>query len=294
MNSLRVGLIGLGNMGMIMAKKLLEKKVPLTVYDLRNEAIQEMITLGAKGAQSSCEVAEKSDVIISVVRDIPQTDTVLFGQDGVWKGIHEGAIVVLSSSLSPAYCRIVYDKGKQCKTRVIDAPVSTEARSFVPGKEFALLTFMVGGDNDAVEQCLPVFEAMANNVIPQGSIGMGQACKLVNNLAYYANRIVTTECLNLGLKAGLNLEKIKKAMSLSTGNSRSLMGIGRPNFFPVSSRTLTVATTGEKSTEELGEKDKRLALELAQEVGAQMPVVDFMEQLNPDSIYDAIPKVSKH
>ncbi len=290
MNSLKVGLIGLGNMGMIMAKKLAEKQVPLTVYDLRNEALQEMVTLGAKGVLSSREVAQKSDVIISVVRDIPQTDTVLFSPDGVWEGIHEGAIIVLSSSLSPSYCRSVYDKAKKLKVHVIDAPVSTEARSFTPGKEFAVLTFMIGGDDDDIERCLPVFEAMTKNIIPQGSIGAGQACKLVNNLAYYANRIATTECLNLGLKAGLDLEKMKKAMSLSIGNSRSLLGIGRPNLFSNSSPSPKVTTTGGKPTETLGVKDKRLALELAQEVGAKMPVVEFMEQLDPGSIYDAIPQ----
>jgi 3-hydroxyisobutyrate dehydrogenase-like beta-hydroxyacid dehydrogenase len=288
MSSIKVGFIGLGNMGMIMAKKLAENGIKPTVYDLRNEAVQEMVALGAKGARSCREVAEKSDVIISMVRDIPQTDEILFGKDGVWAGVREGATIVLSSSLSSSYCQEVYNKAKQRKVRIIDAPVSTEERSFAPGKEFAVLTLMVGGDDDAVERCMPVFQAMTKNVIPQGGIGTGQVCKLVNNLAMYANGIVARECVNLGLKAGLDLEKMKKAMSLSTGNSRALMGIGRASPFPPPPKPPAAGAPGGKPFEDLGTKDKRLALEVAEEAGAQTPVVKFMEQLDLESTYDAL------
>lgn len=288
MEAFKIGFIGLGNMGSIMAKKLLENGLPLTVYDLRKEAIDEMVKLGARAAGSPREVAEKSNVIISVVRDIPQTEEVLFGKDGVWEGIQPGTTVILSSSLSPEYCREVYEKGKAKEVQIIDSPVSTEDRSFTPGKEFAILTLMIGGDDDAIERCMPVFTAMAKNVIPQGGSGTGQACKLVNNLAMYANGIVARECVNLGLKAGLDLEKMKKAMSLSTGNSRALMGIGRLSPFPPPVRT-PAEMAGGKPPEDLGSKDKRLALEMADIVGARTPVVRLMEQLDLNSTYDAIP-----
>ena len=284
-----VGLIGVGNMGTIMAKKLVENGVPLTVYDLREEAVREMAALGAKGARSCREVAEVSDVIISIVRDIPQTDEILFGKDGVWEGLKEGATIILSSSLSAEYCREVYDRAKERKVHVIDAPVSTEDRSFTPGKEFAILTLMVGGDDEDVERCMPVFEAMAKNIIHQGVIGTGQICKLVNNLAMYANGIVAQECVNLGLKAGLDLENMKKAMSLSTGNSRALMGIGRPSPFPAPPRPPVKDTSGGKTpAEDLGSKDKRLALEMAEATGADTPIVRLMESLDLDSTYDAL------
>jgi 3-hydroxyisobutyrate dehydrogenase-like beta-hydroxyacid dehydrogenase len=288
MDKFKIGFIGLGNMGTIMAKKLLENGLSLTVYDLRKEAIDEMVQLGAKAVGSSREVAENCDVIISMVRDIPQTEEVLFGESGVWEGIKPGTTVILSSSLSPEYCREVYEKAKEKNVRIIDSPVSTEDRSFAPGKEFAVLTLMVGGDDDAIESCMPVLTAMAKNVIPQGGIGTGQVCKLVNNLAMYANGIVARECVNLGLKAGLDLEKMKKAMSLSTGNSRVLMGIGRMSPFPPPVRT-PAELAGGKPPEDLGSKDKRLALEMADSVGAKTPVVRLMEQLDLNSTYDAIP-----
>jgi 3-hydroxyisobutyrate dehydrogenase-like beta-hydroxyacid dehydrogenase len=289
MSSINVGLIGVGNMGMIMAKKLVENKVPLTVYDLREEAVREIVSLGAKGARSCREVAEVCDVIISIVRDIPQTDEILFGKDGIWEGVKEGTTIILSSSLSPSYCREVYDKGKKRNVHVVDAPVSTEDRSFTPGKEFAVLTLMVGGDDDDVARCMPVFEAMAKNVIHQGSIGTGQVCKLVNNLTMYANGIVARECVNLGLKAGLDLEKMKQAMSLSTGNSRALMGIGRRMpFLPPPKPSASEPSSKEATPEDLGSKDKRLALEMAEAVGADTPVVRLMEKLDLESTYDAL------
>ncbi len=286
MSSINVGFIGLGNMGMLMVKKLVENKLPLIVYDLRKEAVEEIVALGAKAASSNREVAEASDVIISVVRDIPQNDEVIFGKDGVWEGIRKGSTIVISSSINPSYVRELYTRAKEKEVRVIDAPVSAEARDFTPGKEWALLTLMVGGDEDAVKYCWPVFEAIAKNVIHQGGIGTGMACKLVNNLAMYANGIVARECANLGLKAGLDLQKMAQAISVSTGYSRSFSGIGRRMGGPASVPRPPV-TREPGAPEDLGTKDKRLALELAEEVGANTPVVRFMEKLDLDSFYDA-------
>jgi 3-hydroxyisobutyrate dehydrogenase-like beta-hydroxyacid dehydrogenase len=286
MSSIKVGFIGLGNMGMLMVKKLVENKLPLTVYDLRKEAVEEIVALGAKGANSSREVAEVSDIIISVVRDIPQNDEVIFGKDGVWEGVRKGSTLVISSSINPSYVQELYTKAKEKGVRVIDAPVSAEARDFTPGKEWALLTLMVGGDEDAVKECWPVFEAIAKNVIHQGGIGTGMACKLVNNLAMYANNIVARECANLGLKAGLDLQKMAQAISVSTGYSRAFGGMGRRMGGPASGPRPPVARAP-GAPEDLGSKDKRLALEMAEEVGANTPVVRFMEKLDLESLYDA-------
>jgi 3-hydroxyisobutyrate dehydrogenase len=289
MSSIKVGFIGLGNMGMIMAKKLVEEKMPLTVYDLRKEAVDEIVALGAKPAGSCREVAEVSDVIISVVRDIPQNDEVIFGKDGVWEGIKKGSTIVLSSSISPSYAQKLYDRAKEKEVRIVDAPVSAEARDFTPGKEWALLTLMVGGDEDAVKYCWPVFEAIAKNVIHQGGIGTGMACKLVNNLAATCNSIVARECVNLGLKAGLDLQKMVQAMSVSTGYSRMLGLISRSMGRPASAPRppVTKAPETKTSPEDIGTKDKRLALEMAEEVGAKMPIARLMDTLDLETIYDA-------
>ena len=288
MSSIKTGFIGVGNMGTLMAKKLLENKVPLTVYDLREEVVEEMKSLGASAAGSCREVAEASEVIISVVRDIPQTEEVVFGKNGLWEGIKEGNTIVLSSTLSPSYCRDVYARAKEKRVRVIDAPVSAESRSFTPGQEWAELTLMVGGDDDAVKQCWSVFEAIAKNVIHLGRIGTGAACKLVNNLAMYGNSNIARECLNLGLKAGLDLDKMVEAIRVSTGNSRGLGIASRRMRGPAPPRPPVTRTPGAKEPpQDLGTKDRELAMELAEEVGAETPVTRLMAELDIESIYNA-------
>jgi 3-hydroxyisobutyrate dehydrogenase-like beta-hydroxyacid dehydrogenase len=289
----KVGFIGLGNMGMIMAKKLVEKALFPIVFDLRTEVIQEIVALGAREAKSAQEVAEASNVIISVVRDIPQTNEVLFGQDGVWEAIKRDSIIILSSSLSPKYCQEISDRAAAKGIFIIDAPVSAEARSFEPGKEWAWLTFMIGGDEKAVKLCWPVFEAMGKNLFYFGCSGSGMACKLVNNLAMYANEIVARECLNLGIKAGLDLRQMVQALSVSTGFSKGLSAVsGRLNkTIPSTMEPIMVKTNSQSIAEPLGLKDRRLALEMARDVGANTPVTTLMTDIDLDSIYDAYSKI---
>lgn len=213
----------------------------------------------------------------------------------MWEGIRKGATIVLSSSISPSYAQKLYDRAKKKGVRVVDAPVSAEARDFTPGKEWALLTLMVGGDDDAVKYCWPVFEAIAKNVIHQGGIGTGMACKLVNNLAMYCNNIVARECANLGLKAGLDLQKMAQAISVSTGYSRAFGGMGRRMAGPPPPPRppVTRAPGAKPPPEDLGTKDKRLALEMAEEVGAKTPVTRFMEKLDLEAEYDAFPTMMR-
>ena len=282
MQSLKVGFIGLGNMGMPMAKSIATKGFPMTVYDLRKEPVAEMMALGAKAADSPREVAAVSDMVISMVRDIPQTDAAIFGKNGVWEGVKEGGIIVISSTIGPAYCRQLYARAKERKVRVIDACVSKST----PSNEAGQLTLMIGGDEDAVKRCWPVFEAIGKYVFYLGDIGMGQCYKLVNNLAVFVIGTVNRECLNLGLKAGLDLQKMIDVMQVSTGNSWSLMYLGNnlksPRRAPRPSPG--APADGPKIS---GNKDKLLAIEMAKEVGAQVPVALFTEELDIEKVYEA-------
>jgi len=285
MESTRVGFIGLGNMGMLVAKKLVKSGLPLTVYDLRKEPLDEMRALGAAAAGSSREVALASDVIISMVRDIPETDEALFGRDGVWQGAREGAIIVISSTVSPAYCRSLHARARQRGVQVIDAAVSTETRDFTPGRESAELTLMIGGEDEAVNRCWPVFQAMAKNVFHLGGVGTGQACKLVNNLAMLGNEMVARECLNLGIMAGLDLAQLIEAMRVSTGSSRSLGTISRRLSQPAPRLTVPEAKA---PRQDLRSKDRELALEMAEAVAANVPLARIMAELEEASPYSAL------
>ena len=281
----------MGNLGMVMARSIAKKGIPITVYDLRKEAVEEMVALGATAAGSCRELAEASDAIISMVRDIPQTDEIIFGKDGVWEGIREGSIIVLTSTIGPDYCRELYAKAKEKGVQVIDVGVSKS----VPTNEEGQLTLMIGGDDDAVKQCWPVFEAMAKYNLYLGEIGAGQACKLVNNMMGINIGTLIRECLNAGLKAGLDLQKMMEVMSVSTGSSwmlQAMASMRKSGARIAPPPSPPPSPPGAKAPEDIGSKDKRLAMELAEAVGADVPIAQFLETLDT-SVYDAYSAVMR-
>jgi 3-hydroxyisobutyrate dehydrogenase-like beta-hydroxyacid dehydrogenase len=146
---------------------------------------------------------------------------------------------------------------------------------------------MIGGDEDAVKRCWPAFEAMAKYIFYVGGIGKGQAYKLVNNMAVFNLGTVTRECLNLGLKAGLDLQMMIDVMSVSTGGSWGLTNMGH---MLKSGRRMPrpPAPPPGQAPPPLGNKDIDLALEMAKAVGANIPVAKFMKKLDTASVYDAI------
>ena len=275
MASIRAGFIGLGNLGMPMAKKILRNKIPLTVYDLRKELVEEMRALGATAANSPKEVAASSDVIISMVNDMADTDAVVFGKDGVWEGIKKGSVIVITSTLGPSYCRNLYEKAKERGVGVVDAPVSKNG----PTND-GELTLMIGGDNADVARCRPVFEALATHPFHLGGIGTGQAYKLVNNLLSGSIIHATRESLDLGLKAGLDLEKMLEVMRVGTGNNWYL---GQLDYQIQSHRTRSAAVR--PPTKNIASKDWNLALELAEKIGARLPLGRFTHELDAKSAY---------
>jgi len=276
--SIKVGFIGLGMMGMPMAKSLTRNGFPLTVYDLRKEPIEEIKALGAKAAGSSREVAAASDAVISMVRDIPQTEEVFFGKDGIWEGIKEGKTIILSSTLNLSYCRELYTKAKERGVRVIDCAVSGRD----PSAGGRPMTLMIGGDEDAVKQCWPVFEALGKNIFHLGGIGTGQACKLVNNTVTICNGNLIREALNLGLKAGLDLRKMVDVMLVSTAGTTGIQSWGKRMQSPMSQ---PLSPGAEVSRKNMVSKDLKMALALADEVGAKMPITQLIAELDTDSLY---------
>ena len=286
MNDVKVGFIGLGNMGITMARALAKIHVPLTVYDLRQEPIEELKSLGARGARSCREVAEASDVVISMVWDIPQTDVVIFGKDGVWEGIREGSIIIIASSIGPDYCKNLYHKAKEKKVNVVDCAVSGPP----PSADNRPSCLMIGGDDNAVKKCWHLFEAMGDHPLHLGGIGMGQAHKLVDNtMARHfgtVTRLCVIEGLNFGLKAGLDLQKMIDVASVSAF-SRGIQSIGlkggleAEEILKMIRSPMPLLGAGRGRVNELD-----YAMEMAEEVGAQMPLFRFTNGLDAESTYD--------
>ncbi len=282
MSSIKVGFIGLGDIGLPMAKSLARKGLPLTVYSRRKEVAEEMKSLGAAAASTPREVAAASDIIISVVRDIPQTEEVIFGKDGIWEGIREGAIIVISSTVGSEYCQKLYARARERGIQVVDAALSKSG----PTNEEGGFTLMVGGDEEAVKRCRPVFEVMAKHIFHLGDVGMGQTYKLVNQLATNCIGTITRECVNLGLKAGLDLQRMLDVLRVGTGNSWSLENLN----YRVKSRKLHPAAEAPAPKPPRGDhgpKDRKLALELAEKVGANTPLLRFVDGLDAESAYEA-------
>ncbi|MBN2074223.1 MAG: NAD(P)-dependent oxidoreductase [Dehalococcoidales bacterium] len=284
--TLKMGFVGVGDIGNVMARSILKAGIPLTVYDLNKGAVDKVVAEGAAAAGSCRELMEVSDAVISMVRDIPQTEEVVFGKDGIWEGAKEGSIIILSSTIGPYYPRELYEKGKEKGVRVIDIGVTKN----IPTNEIGQFTLMVSGDDDVVDTCWPVFEAMGRKVFRAGEIGNGQAYKLVNNMVAFNMGTVIHECLNVGLKAGLEMKMMLDVMEEGTGGSwmansmRSRLDSGMRRMPPP-----PPPADGSPPPQFIN-KDQVLAIEMAEELGAEIPVARLMENLDESIVYEAYTK----
>jgi len=268
-------------MGMPMARSLVRAGLEVTVFDLRPPKLEEMRKLGATVAVSCQEMAANNNIILSIVNDIDDTEESLFGAQGIWQGIKAGGIIILSSTIGPVYCQKVYARGKLKNIQVLDAAVSKSGPTNIEGE----LTLMVGGEEDAFQRCQPVFKALANHVFHVGEIGAGQSYKLVNNLLSLGLAIVTREALNMGIKAGLDFNRMLEVMQFSTGNNWNLL------YLQHLLKTRGTTAAADLPTKNIGNKDWNLALNFAREAGAQVPVSEFIHNLDAKTAYAAFDAV---
>lgn len=282
-NPLKVGQIGLGNLGFLMARSIAAGGFSFTVCDVRQEPVEEMKKLGAKAVGTPREVAAASDIIVSIVNDADDTEKIIFGKDGMLETIRKGSAILLCSTIGPDYCKTVYDRAKPRGIRIVDVGMSKEG----PGEEIGSLTVMVGGDRPDFDYCRPVLEAMAKHVFYVGPIGAGQAFKVVNNLLGIGIGALTREALNVGAKAGLDLQTMIDVMKVSTGGSWSLnyMDFQRKSRGGVAGYT---SVSRPAPTKNLGLKDWTLAKDYAGAVGADIPIAQFIHDLDTRKLYTAL------
>jgi 3-hydroxyisobutyrate dehydrogenase-like beta-hydroxyacid dehydrogenase len=281
--TLTIGFVGVGDIGNVMARSILKAGIPLVVYDLNKEAVDKVVAEGATAAASGRELMEASDAVISMVRDIPQTEEVVFGKDGLWEGIKEGSIIILSSTIGPYYPRELYEKGKGKGVRVIDIGVTKN----IPTNEIGQFTLMVSGDDDVIDTCWPVFEAMGRKVFRAGKIGNGQAYKLVNNMVAFNMGTVIHECLNVGLKAGLDMKMMLDVMEEGTGGSWMANSMRTRLESGARRMPLPPPPADGSPPPKFINKDQVLAIEMAEELGAEIPVAKLMENLDESTVYEA-------
>jgi 2-hydroxy-3-oxopropionate reductase len=228
----RVGFIGLGIMGRPMAENVLKAGFPLTVYNRSRPPVDYLASKGANPANSSKEVAENSDVVITCLPDSPDVEKVILGENGVIEGVREGMIVADMSTISPIVTRRIAKELEKRGVKMLDAPVSGGDK----GAREGTLTIMVGGDKDAFDECLPIFQAMGKKISYMGKSGNGQLTKLANQIIVGLNMLAVCEGLTFAAKAGLDLEKVLDAVSAGAASSWALVNLGpkiiRRDFTP--------------------------------------------------------------
>jgi 3-hydroxyisobutyrate dehydrogenase len=262
----RVGVVGLGTMGSAMAANLVRAGFETTVWNRTPGRASALVDKGARGADSPAAVAGDADVVVLSVSDTPDVEQVLFDEDGIAAGAHDGLVVVDSSTISPSATRDFAGRLREHGADLVDAPVSGGSE----GAKNATLTIFVGGDDAAVGRARPVLEALGKTITHFGPVGSGQAVKAVNQVVIAGVYMAVAEGLVLAIKAGLEPQKVVDALGGGVAGSWILTNrSGRmlANEYPLGFRT------------SLHLKDLGIALGLAREVGAVLPLAGLAQQL---------------
>jgi 2-hydroxy-3-oxopropionate reductase len=212
----QIGFIGLGIMGRPMAKHLLKAGYPLVVHDLNRAPVRELVDDGAEEAFSPEEIAQRSQVIITMLPDSPDVELVALGPDGLIEGVSEGDIYVDMSTIAPIAAVKVAEAMAEKEVGCLDAPVSGGD----VGAVNATLSIMVGGDEETFNGVLPIFEALGKTITLCGPNGAGQTVKACNQIQVALNIVGMAEALVLGTKAGVDPAIIVQVLSGGYAQSR--------------------------------------------------------------------------
>ena len=214
---MKIGFIGTGIMGAPMAGHLLDGGHELVVHN-RKSIPQDLVEIGATVVSSAKEAAEMGDVVIIMVPDTPDVESVLFGENGVAEGLSSGKIVVDMSSISPVETKEFAQKINAIGCSYLDAPVSGGE----VGAKAGTLTIMVGGDQPTFDRVKPLFELMGQNITLVGGNGDGQTCKVANQIIVALTIEAVGEALLFASKAGADPAKVRKALMGGFASSKIL------------------------------------------------------------------------
>jgi 2-hydroxy-3-oxopropionate reductase len=262
----RIGLIGPGIMGRPMAINLLKAGHAVAVHARRREAATPLAAAGATVCASPREVAERADVVFTVVSDTPDVEAVLLGPDGVIAGARPGTLVVDMSTISPtATRRIAAALGAKGVT-MLDAPVSGGEAGAIAGT----LSIMVGGAPEDFQRALPLLQVLGGNVVHIGGHGAGQVAKLCNQVVVAETVNAVAEALALARAAGVDPGRVREAL---------LGGFAGSRVLEVHGRRILEGDYAPGFKARLHDKDMRLVRELAAEVGVDLPAADHVAGL---------------
>ena len=213
-----IGFIGLGIMGKPMAKNLIKAGYPLIVYNRTQSKAEELVSMGADLQDSPKEVSANASIIITIVSDSPEVESVILGKNGIIEGVKEDSVVIDMSSISPITTLNIAKELGQRGVSLFDAPVSGGEVGAVEGT----LSIMVGGDGAVYKRIEPVLKAMGKSVVRVGEVGAGGFTKLSNQIIVAGALQSISEAMVLAKKAGVDMQLVYQAIKGGMAGGRTL------------------------------------------------------------------------
>lgn len=216
-----VGFIGTGVMGSSMARNLMKAGFPVNVYTRTKAKADELVSEGAKWQEDVAQLAESSDIIITIVGYPHDVEEVYLGDQGIIQHAKSGSYLIDMTTSSPKLAQQIFEQAKEKNLHAYDAPVSGSDIYAEQGK----LTIMVGGDKEHFNAVLPAFEAMGQNVVLQGPAGSGQHTKMCNQIAIASTMMGVVEAITYAEKAGLDPKTVLESIQFGAASSFSLTNL---------------------------------------------------------------------
>lgn len=287
MASLEIGFVGLGQMGARMSARLLDAGFSLSVFDTSKAAVETLVRQGARAARSAAELASQTDVVLMSLPTPDVVRQVAVGKDGVAEGTRARILVDLSTTGPQAAAAIAAELGKVDRLKLVDAPVSRG----ISGAEKGTLTVMVSGPEDAVRDIEPLLRVLGKIFLCGQKPGMAQTLKLANNMIAVAALTISAEAMAMGVKAGLDPQRMIDVIMTSSGGNVALR-----DKFP---RAVLPGTFDFGFATALAYKDVRLCVDEAEAMGVPMVVGAAVRQMmavtnasfGPDSDFTSVARV---
>jgi len=269
----RIGFIGLGAMGKPMTRNLMKAGYPVNVLTRTRSRIGDLLADGAVWCNTPKEIAQKSDVVITMLPDTPDVEQVFGGKDGVFDGARPGMLLIDMSTVSPIAVRKLAREAEARGCDFLDAPVSGGDI----GAQNGTLSIMAGGGESAFQRAMPVFQAMGKTILLIGDSGAGQITKAANQILTSITTEAVAEALVFAAKAGVDPAKVRQALMGGSASSRILETHGKKmierNFKP-----------GFRMR--LHRKDLDITLDAGKAYGAALPVTAQVRELMTETLND--------
>jgi 3-hydroxyisobutyrate dehydrogenase len=264
---MKIGFIGVGNIGGPIAGQLLKAGHALTVNDIRRENAAALIAAGAAWSDTAAACAADADIVATCLPGPPEMEAVCLAPDGIADRLKPGALYIDHTTNAPSLVRRVHAALAASGVAMVDAPVS----GGMEGAQTRDLLVMAGGDPAAFARARPLLDAVAKRVIHTGGIGTGSIAKIMHNAASFTLDLVMAECWTAGVKAGIDAATIVRVFNEAALGHQMSLKVRLP-------ATYLRGDFAPRFSLALAKKDLGLALDLARESGAPMRLVALCEE----------------